>query len=242
MKKKVRELSLKLRKPRSEAPERNSDVIQSGETKDPKPASSGFDEEQWHRDMATLRRAAEEIARRRSIPHSVERRINPDSFHRLAASLGDATAADRAPVVRKLYKMDPERTATFLNTTLQECTSEERQQIGTALEDSGLVAEAIRNLTGNSHTRSYRAFSLLFLVAKAGAVRPLLRIIEDHPNTELRLALIRLLGSSQAPDLVFQFQRLVSNNSLPTELSNAAREVIASIKKPPTASSAISAS
>lgn len=231
MKKKVRELSQKIRKPRSDKPERNSEVIPPDEPKNPETTSIGFEEEQWHRNMATLRRAAEEIASRRPIPHPTERRINPDSFHRLAASLGDSNEADKAPVVRKLYKMDPERAATFLNNTLQECTPEERQQIGTALEDSGLVDEAIRNLTGNSHTRSYRAFSLLFLVAKAGAVRPLLRLIENHPNTELRLALIRLLGSSQAPDLVFQFQRLLANNSLPTELSLAAREVISDINK-----------
>jgi hypothetical protein len=232
MRKKVRELSLKTRKLRSQNPDPNSDISRSDKTEDSGTAAKRFNEEQWHRDMATLRQAAEEIARRRPIPQAVERRTSLDSFHRLAASLNDSTAADRAPAIRKLYTMDPERAATFLNITLQECTTEERQQIGNALEASGLVDEAIRNLTGNSHTRSYRAFSLLFLVAKAGAVRPLLRIIENHPNTELRLALIRLLGSSQAPDLVFQFQRLLANNSLPTELSNAAREVISNTKKP----------
>jgi hypothetical protein len=232
MRKKVRELSLKTRKLRSQNPDRNSDISRPDKTEDSGTAAKRFNEEQWHRDMATLRQAAQEIARRRPIPQAVERRTNLDSFHRLAASLNDSTAADKAPAIRKLYTMDPERAATFLNITLQECTTEERQQIGNALEASGLVDEAIRNLTGNSHTRSYRAFSLLFLVAKAGAVRPLLRIIENHPNTELRLALIRLLGSSQAPDLVFQFQRLLANNSLPTELSNAAREVISNTKKP----------
>jgi hypothetical protein len=230
----VREVSRKVGNSASSASKENKDEKDSSGA-----TSKGFDEEQWRRDMATLRGAAEEIARRRPIPHPIERRTNPDSFHRLAASLGDSSAADKALVIRKLYKMDPERAATFLNITLQECTPEGRQQIGTALEASGLVDEAIRNLTGNSHTRSYRAFSLLFLVAKAGAVRPLLRIIENHPNTELRLALIRLLGSSQAPDLVFQFQRLLANNSLPTELSLAAREVISNIKKPPARSSAI---
>jgi hypothetical protein len=231
MKKKsvVRELSLKLRKPRSFNSERNGDLKRLDETENSAPAPRRTDEEQWHADMATLRRAAEEIARRRPIPQPVERRTNLDTFHCLAASLNDSTAAARGPAIRKLYSLDPERAATFLNSTLQECTREERQLIGAALETSGLVDEAIRNLTGNSHTGSYRAFSLLFLVAKAGAVRPLLRIIEHHANTELRLALIRLLGSSQAPDLVFQFQRLLANNSLPMELSIAAREAIANI-------------
>jgi len=234
----VRELSPKIPKPPSQDSEQNKDLKPPGETDSSGTGPKRFDEEQWHTDMATLRRAAEEIARRRPIPQAVERRTDLDTFHRLAASLNDSTPADRGQAIRKLYNLDPERAATFLNITLQECTPEERQQIGVGLEASGLVDEAIRNLTANSHTRSYRAFSLLFLVAKAGAVRPLLRIIENHENMELRLALIRLLGSSQAPDLVFQFQRLLANNSLPLELSIAAREAVANIeaKKLPLAS------
>lgn len=223
MKKKsvVREFSLKMRKPRSPGPKLKTDVKRLPEGK----PEIETDEEQWHEDMATLRRAAEEFARRRPIQQTIERRTNLDTFHRLAASLND-TPAD-GPTIRKLYNLDPERAATFLNISLQECTPEERQQVGVALEASGLVDEAIRNLTGGNHGRSYRAFSLLFLVAKAGAIRPLLRIIESHENMELRLALIRLLGSSQPPDLVFQFQRLLANNSLPLELSNAVKEAVA---------------
>ena len=224
----VRELSLKMRQTRAPGSDR-SESKRSTLREDTTSVAGAkrFDEEQWHRDMTTLRRAAEEIARRRPIPQSLEPRISVDSFDRLTASLNDSSLLDRGPVIRKLFSLDPERAATFLNITLQDCNPDDRQQLGLALESSGLVNEAIRNLTGNSHSRSYRAFSLLCLAAKAGVVRPLLRIIESHENTELRLALIRLLGASQAPDLVVQFQRLLANNSLPLELSLAAREVLA---------------
>jgi hypothetical protein len=79
-------------------------------------------------------------------------------------------------------------------------------------------------LTGSSHSHSYRAFSLLFLIAKAGTFGPLMRVIEDHPNIELRLALIRLLGTSGAPDLPLEFQRLLAKNSMPAELHVAIKE------------------
>src|SRR4030095_14888459 len=102
---------------------------------------------------------------------------------------------------------------------------DERQQIGAALEKSGLIDEAIKNLTASTHSHSYRAFSLLFLMAKAGMFGPLMRVIEDHPNIELRLALIRLLGNSGAPDLPHQFQRLLAKNSMPAELSAAIKEI-----------------
>jgi hypothetical protein len=200
-----------------------------------------IDEEQWKRDMATLRRAAEELAQRKQsgaqavvsargllpvsrIVTAIELRSG-DQFDRVAASLIECSDQQRPQTLRQLYDLNPERAASFLNLVLQAGTREDRQQIGNALEVSGLVDDAIRDLTGKSHSHSYRAFSLLFLVAKAGTVGPLIRVIEDHPNIELRLALIRLLGSSGAPDLAQHFQRLIETDSIPTELCLAMREV-----------------
>ena len=187
------------------------------------------DEEQWRLDMATLRQAAEEMVRRRAFARTTALQTTVDIFHRLAGSLDDASDENRGTTVRDLYNLDPERAASYLNIALHEGSPEERRQIAAALEASGLVEEAINNLTRDSHQHSYRAFSLLFLVAKAGAVQPLLRLIESHPSLELRLALIRLLASSGERDLVFQFQRLLSKDSLPAELNAAIREAVSQL-------------
>ena len=208
------------------------------------------DDEQWQRDIAILRRAAEDLARRRSeqridarlfaeqfdgtaalsiiAQRSSEFGINgrcADHFDRTAASVIESSDQQRATIIRELYTLDPERAASYLNMVLQGATQEERQQIGAALQKSGLINDAIENLTGSNHSNSYRAFSLLFLIAKAGTFEPLMRVIEDHPNIELRLALIRLLGTSGAPGLARQFKRLLAKNSMPAQLSLAIREV-----------------
>jgi hypothetical protein len=183
------------------------------------------DEERWQRDMATLRRAAEDLAKRRS-RKCISPRPNVDHFDRIASSVIECTDQQRSATIRHLYELDPERAASFLNIFLQACSREERQQIGAALEASGLVGDAIGDLTGRSHSNSYRACSLLFLVAKAGTIGPLMRVIEDHPNIELRLALIRLLSSSGASDLLLQFQHLLTNASLPIELCAAMKEIV----------------
>lgn len=246
MKKKVgiiRALSEKRRKPvRSVRPRENTSLETAIERTD--------DDEQWQQDIAILRRAAQDLARRRS-----EQRVNPlvladqferrpgasvsaqrrsefvinarvfaDHFDRTAASVIECSDQQRPMIIRELYNLDPERTACYLNMVLQGGTLEERQQIGAALETSGLIHEAIGNLNAGSHSNSYRAFSLLFLIAKAGIFEPLMRVIEDHPNIELRLALIRLLGTSGAPDLPRQFQYLLGKTSLPAQLSLAIRE------------------
>jgi hypothetical protein len=256
MKKKVgiiRALSQKGRKPvRSVVPRRT----------DPPPkinVQPNQDDDQWQRDIAILRRAAEDLARRRSeqgidarlFADQVDRtaavsliaqrrsefgingRVCADQFDRTAASVIESSDQQRPTIIRELYNLDPERAASYLNMVLQEATQEERQQIGAALQKSGLIDDAIENLTGSNHSNSYRAFSLLFLIAKAGTFEPLMRVIEDHPNIELRLALIRLLGTSGAPGLPRQLKRLLAKNSMPAQLSLAIREVTMQLAETP---------
>jgi len=256
MKKKVgiiRTLSQKGRKPVSSGAPRR---------RDPPPkikVQPTQDDEQWQRDMAILRRAAEDLVRRRSelginapvfadefegtaaVSILAQRRselgiggpVCADHFDRIAASVIESSDQQRPTIIRELYNLDPERAASYLNMVLQGATQEERQQIGAALQKSGLVNEAIENLTGSNHSNSYRAFSLLFLIAKAGTFEPLMRVIEDHPNIELRLALIRLLGSSGAPGLPRELKRLLTKKSMPAQLSLAIREVTTQLSGTP---------
>ena len=108
---------------------------------------------------------------------------------------------------------------------------EERRNIGAALVGSGLADHAVNTLTGESQENAYGAFSLLFLVAKAGEVGPLMRVIEDHPNIQLRLAVIKLLALSGEPKIVTAFFGLAQRSSLPREIRSAVREAIFQISR-----------
>src|SRR6185369_2369515 len=109
-----------------------------------------------------------------------ERRHNPPNtpFNQIAGLLDDASPAVREKAVRDLYEMDPDRAATLVNDALRDGSPEERRRIGSALADSGLLYEAIDDLMAENHENCYSAFSLLFLVAKAGVVEPLSSVIE----------------------------------------------------------------
>ena len=192
-----------------------------------KPPARRAEDERWINDMATLRRAAEELVRRRNgkaklgparIPHS--------PFEQLAELLDDPSTEVREKAVRDLYAMDPDRAATLVNKALRDGTPEERRRIGSALADSGLLYEAIDDLMAENHESCYGAFSLLFLVAKAGVVEPLSSVIEKHPSIDLSLAVIRLLASSGEPQVATTLQRLAVNPSLPPALQSAAAEAV----------------
>ena len=179
------------------------------------------EDERWNRDIATLREAAQQLAQRRSKPQK-----SITQFDQIAELLDDPSAAMREKAVRDLYELDADRAATLVNDALRDGTPEERRRIGSALADSGLLYEAIDDLMAENHEHCYSAFSLLFLVAKAGVVEPLSAVIEKHPSLDLSLAVIRLLASSGEPEVASTLKRLASNTSLPPELRSAAAESI----------------
>ena len=184
-----------------------------------------IEDERWTEDVVTLRRAAEELVQRRNRYSSLATR-DDGPFDDVAQSLDDPSPDIRKQAVRDLYELDPDRAATLVNDALRAGSPEERRRIGTALADSGLLYEAIDDLMAENHESCYGAFSLLFLVAKAGVVEPLIRVIEKHPSLDLTLAVIRLLASSGEPEVVPALQKLSLNDSLPPELQSAAAEAV----------------
>jgi len=182
------------------------------------------EDERWNRDIATLRQAAQELAERRNVRPRL--RLANSAFEQTAQLLDDPSAEVREKAVRDLYAMDPDQAATFVNNALRDGLPEERRRIGSALADSGLLYEAIEDLMAANHENCYSAFSLLFLVAKAGVVEPLISVIEKNPSLELSLAVIRLLASSGEPEVAPTLQRLAANTSFAPELRSAAAEAV----------------
>ena len=182
-------------------------------------------DELWQHDIEVLR----EAARRRLLESTsgalVAREPNTP-FQEIAASLDSPALETRRRAVRNLYELDPDRAATLFNVALRDGSVEERREFGAALAASGLVEEAVNNLMAKSHKDCYSALSLLFLVAKAGEVQPLIKVIERQPSLELRLALIKLLASTNEPEVLPAFRRLAVSGGLATEVRLAVLEAL----------------
>ena len=63
-------------------------------------------------------------------------------------------------------------------------------------------------------------------MSKAGEVQPLMRAIEEHPNTEVRVAVVKLLALSGQAEVVPAFRRMAVRGSLPPEVRSAVMEAI----------------
>jgi HEAT repeat protein len=148
-----------------------------------------------------------------------------DAFRHINTAFDDQSVEVRSTAARALFDSQADRAAAFTR-ALREATPARRRKIGAAIASSGLAQEAIRNLTGESRDKTYDAFSLLFLMSKAGEVQPLMRAIEDHPNIEVRLAVVKLLALSGQPDILPSFRRMAVRGSLPPEVRSAVMEAI----------------
>jgi HEAT repeat protein len=148
-----------------------------------------------------------------------------EAFQHICSAFDDESKDVRGAAARALFELRTDRAESFTR-ALREATPERRREIGAAISSSGLAAESISQLTGESREKTYEAFSLLFLMAKAGEVQPLVRAIEGHPNNEVRLAVVKLLALSGQKEILPAFRRLAVRGSLPTEVRSAVMEAI----------------
>ena len=178
------------------------------------------------------RLGSEEPSERAASVLALSRLDTDEAFGEICAAFDDPAVEVRTAAARALYDLAEDRADSFTR-ALREAAPERRRQIGAALATSGLADEAIGNLTGESRDRTYDAFSLLFLMAKAGEVAPLIHAIESHPDSEVRLAVVKLLALSGQHDILPSFRRLAVRGSLPTEVRSAVMEAIYQISSTP---------
>ena len=181
-----------------------------------------------------LRLASDDASERAQSVLALSRLNTDEAFGQICEAFDDPAEEVRNAAARAIYNLSEDRADSFTR-VLRESPVERRRHIGAALAGSGLAEEAISNLTGESRDKTYDAFSLLFLMAKAGEVAPLIRAIESHHDNEVRLAVVKLLALSGQHEILPSFRRLAVRGSLPAEVRSAVMEAIYQISSQPNA-------
>ena len=145
--------------------------------------------------------------------------INEDHFRTLCAAFDHPSPSVREVAARALNQSSTNRVAVFAR-ALREASSARGRRIVEAIASSGLADEAINHLTINDE-KYYDALSLLILMLKAGEAQPLLRAIKEHPNNNIRIAVISLLALSQQKEFELELRRIATQGSLPAEVQSA---------------------
>ncbi|MER3427758.1 MAG: hypothetical protein C4334_06615 [Pyrinomonas sp.] len=149
------------------------------------------------------------------------------AYRALSSAFDDASPEGRAKAARSLSRLAEEwrmSRAELFARAVREADAERRARIGEALALSGLADEALAQLT--SEREAPEAFALLFIMAKTGALAPLLHAIQEEENNEVKLAIVRLLSLCDHPDVLPRLRELATESSLPAEVRLAVMEAI----------------
>jgi hypothetical protein len=118
------------------------------------------------------------------------------AFGLIAASFDDPSPEVRNAAARALRDCEPDRAVESFTRAIEEAPPERAQKIGVAIATSGLAAEALQSLSVESREDTYKALSLLFVMAKTGEITPLVQAVEQNPDPDVCGAAIKLLNLS----------------------------------------------
>jgi hypothetical protein len=147
------------------------------------------------------------------------------AFLKITELFDDSSVDVRNAAAIALFELKRDCAASFTR-ALRDGSPERRTHIAAAINGSGIAARAIENLIGGSREQTYDAFSMLFLMARAGEVQVLLKTIEQHPEAAVRLSVIKLLTFCNQPNIIPAFRSLAVRGTLPTEVRSAVMEAI----------------
>jgi len=119
-----------------------------------------------------------------------------EAFGLIAGCFDDPSTQVRNAAARALRDLEPDHTIESFTRTIEEGSPERARNIGVAIAASGLASEALHNLGTQSPEDTYKALSLLFVMAKSGEIQPLIQAIEEHPELEVSSAAVKLLNLS----------------------------------------------
>lgn len=141
---------------------------------------------------------------------SLSRHGKSEAFGLIASCFDDPSPQVRNAAARALRDREPDRTVESFTRAIEEGSPERGRNIGVAIAASGLASEALRKLSAESREDTYKALSLLFVMAKTGEIQPLTQAIEEYPEPDVCNAAVKLLnlgGQSEAAEAALQRRR-----------------------------------
>lgn len=146
-------------------------------------------------------------------------------FAPVLMAFADEAREVRAAAARSLSRMNFDRSEGYVR-LIETADAETLRNVASACLKAGMVGQAIDRMISEDRRLAYEAFSLLSLLAKANETEPLLEAINSHPETGVRLALIRLLGTTGQPEVATQLRHLAVRDTLPEKVRAALMEVV----------------
>ena len=146
-------------------------------------------------------------------------------FAPVLVTLGDESREVRAAAARALTGLHFDRADAY-NRVSETGSAETLKAVAVACVKTGIATQAIQRLTSEDRRQAYEAFSLMTLLAKAKEIQPILDVIENYGDNEIRLCAVRVLNVAGPPDVAPKLRALVAGDRMPESLRTAVLEVL----------------
>jgi HEAT repeat protein len=147
--------------------------------------------------------------------------INHESvFSAVLFGLADESREVRAAAARALSRLSFDRADAYAR-VIETSDKETLKGVAEACIKAGVVAQNIDRLASSDHRQAYEAFSLICLLVKANMFTPVLDAIKRHSNSNVRLSVLHLLGTTGDMNVLEQLRQLSEDENLPEEVKTA---------------------
>ena len=150
--------------------------------------------------------------------------INHESvFPAILIAMADESRGVRAAAARSLSRLSFDRADAYIRVAKAD-DLESLRDVAEACIKAGIATQGIDRLTNGDH-QAYEAMAVVWLLVRANTFEPLFNVIATHPNMDVRLAIIHLLGLTEKRSLIETLRSV--NDGLPEEIEDALVETIA---------------
>ena len=138
--------------------------------------------------------------------------INHESvFPAILIAMADESREVRAAAARSLSRVSFDRADGYIRVTETDDV-ETLRDVAQACIKAGIAAQGIDRLSSGDH-QAYEALSVVSLLMKANTFEPLLEAIAQHPNLDVRLTAIHLLGMAGQTGLLEKLRQLAGDST-----------------------------
>jgi HEAT repeat protein len=134
--------------------------------------------------------------------------INHESvFPAILIAMADESREVRAAAARSLSRLSFDRADAYIRVT-ETHDVESLRYVAEACIKAGIAMQGIDRMSSGDH-QAYEAMSVVSLLVKANAFEPLLEVIANHPNIEVRLIAIYVIALAGQPAMLEPLRQLL---------------------------------
>jgi HEAT repeat protein len=146
-------------------------------------------------------------------------------FAPVLIALGDESRIVRAAAARTLTSLHFDRAEAYVR-VMETAEPEMLRKVAEACVNTGIVAQAVDRLASEDRRQAYEAFSLFSLLARAEETQPIVDVIANHRDDEVRLCAVRVLNMAGQSSVVPKLRELAAQDGLSEGVRTAVLEAL----------------